>query len=91
MITQSKEETYTILGDMALDLFPPHCLPQLAYELAALYPARCAAKRGCGMLGVPVSLPGTRPCSLGGGCGGGCTRGGVRGVEVLEEGGGGEV
>lgn len=83
--------TYTIVGDMALDLFPADCLPQLAYELAALYPACCAAKRGGGLVAVPVPLPGTRARCLGGGGGGGGTRGGVGGVEVLEEGGRGEV
>lgn len=87
----ANKRTYTVASDMALDLLPADSLPQLAYELAALDPARCAAKRGRGLPAVPVPLPGRRPCSLGGGGGGGGARGGVRGVEVLEEGGGGEV
>lgn len=84
--SRSSEATYAVVADMALDLFPADGLPQLAYELAARYPACCGAKRGC-VLAVP--LPGRRPrrlCTRSRG-----TRGGVGGVEVLEEGGGGEV
>lgn len=76
--------THAVLADMALDLLPAHRLPQFPHELAAGDAPRSAAEGG----GVVPPL--ARTCGLGGGGGGGA-RGGVGGVEVLEEGGGGEV